>query len=51
MSKTATRELPADVRARLDLRSSGAAGKHGDRRTRRLRTRDSQKRAALRDWR
>lgn len=51
MSKPATRELPANVRARLDLRSSGAAGKHGDRRTRRLRDRSSQKRAALKEWR
>lgn len=44
-------EVPANVRARLELRRSGAAGKHGDRRTKRLRTRSAQKRAALKDWR
>lgn len=32
-----------------DLRSSNAAGVHGDRRTKRLRDRGSRKRAALRD--
>lgn len=31
------------------LRRSGAAGKHGDRRTKRLRTRAARKAAALRD--
>jgi len=33
-----------------DLRRSGAAGKHGDRRTKRNRTRGAQKRSAMRDW-
>lgn len=42
-------ELPANVKARLELRRSGAAGKHGDRRTKRLRDRASQKRFAIAD--
>ena len=33
-----------------ELRRSHAAGKHGDRRTKRVRTRAAKKRAALRDW-
>jgi hypothetical protein len=33
-----------------ELRRSGAAGKHGDRRTKRNRTRGAQKRSAMRDW-
>lgn len=32
-----------------ELRRSGAAGKHGDRRLKRLRARGAQKRAALRE--
>jgi len=40
-------EVPASVKARLELRRSGAAGKHGDRRTKRLRDRSSQKRFAI----
>jgi len=32
-----------------ELRRSGAAGKHGDRRTKRLRDRGAQKRAAIKD--
>ena len=48
---TATRELPADVRRRLDIRFSGAAGKHGDRRTRRLRDRSAQNRHAISEQR
>lgn len=43
--------VPGQVRARLDLRSSGAAGKHGDRRLKRLRDRGAQKRFAIRDQR
>lgn len=34
-----------------ELRRSGAAGKHGDRRAKRLKTRDSQKRAAFSEYR
>lgn len=33
-----------------DLRRSGAAGTHADRRTKRLKTRAAQKRAATREW-
>lgn len=44
-------EVPANVRARLELRRSGAAGKHGDRRTKRLRDRSSQKRFAISEQR
>lgn len=40
-------DVPAQVRARLELRRSGAAGKHGDRRTKRMRDRSSQKRFAI----
>jgi hypothetical protein len=32
-----------------ELRRSGAAGTHGDRRTKRVRTRDAQRRTAIRD--
>ena len=39
------------VRARQERRRSGAAGKHADRRTKRKRTRNAQKRAALADYR
>lgn len=37
------------VLAVQERRRSGAAGKHGDRRTKRLRTRSAQKRAAIRE--
>ena len=37
------------VRATQERRRSGAAGIHADRRTRKLRTRSAQKRAAMRD--
>lgn len=33
-----------------ELRRSGAAGKHGDRRTKRLKTRGARKSAALKEW-
>lgn len=33
-----------------NLRRSGAAGKHGDRRTKRVKTRATQKARAMRDW-
>jgi hypothetical protein len=33
-----------------ELRRSGAAGKHGDRRLKRQRTRSSKKARAMRDW-
>jgi|PlaIllAssembly_1097288.scaffolds.fasta_scaffold04487_3 hypothetical protein len=36
--------------AAIARRQSGAAGQHGDRRSKRLRTRSAQKRAALKDW-
>ena len=41
---------PAQLKARLERRKSGAAGTHGDRRTKRNRTRAAQKSRALRDW-
>ena len=44
-----TKDVPYQVRARLALRASGAAGEHGDRRLKRLRDRGSQKRFALND--
>lgn len=44
-------QVPVHVRARLELRRSGAAGKHGDRRTKRLRDRSSQKRFAISEQR
>lgn len=43
---TANPELARAMRA---LRSSGAAGTHGDRRTKRLRDRGARRRAAIRD--
>lgn len=43
----AMKTLPDRVRATLDLRRSGAAGKHGDRRTKRNRDRSSQNRRAI----
>lgn len=33
-----------------NLRRSGAAGKHGDRRTKRVKTRAAHKARAMRDW-
>lgn len=36
--------------AAIARRQSGAAGQHGDRRTKRIRTRGASKRAALREW-
>ena len=42
---------PERIRARQELRRSGAAGKHQDRRTKRQRTRAARKDAALREWR
>lgn len=38
------------LRAMLGKRSSGAAGKHADRRDRRARTRGAAKQRAMRDW-
>jgi hypothetical protein len=40
---------PEQLRARNELRRSGAAGTHRDRRDRRVRTRQAQKARALRD--
>jgi hypothetical protein len=39
----------ARVTATLELRRSGASGKHGDRRLKRLKTRAASKRAAIRE--
>lgn len=39
--------LPERVRAVIELRRSGAAGKHGDRRTKRRRDRSTQRRRAI----
>lgn len=49
MSKTNQREVPASVIKMQGLRGSGAAGIHGDRRTRRLRNRGAIRRAAIRE--
>lgn len=46
-----TKNSPDQLRERLELRRSGAAGKHADRRTRRTRTRAAAKARALRDER
>lgn len=43
--------LPERVRADVDRRRSAAAGKHGDRRTKRNRDRSSQRRRAIADAR
>lgn len=40
----------AQIRATQELRRSGASGKHGDRRTKRLRTRAAQKRANIKEY-
>lgn len=39
-----------EVRRMQELRRSGAAGKHADRRTKRSRTRRAQRERAMRDW-
>jgi hypothetical protein len=39
-----------EVRRMQELRRSGAAGTHGDRRTKRARTRGAIKRNALKEW-
>lgn len=44
---TKTVALPDRVRAAIELRRSGAAGKHGDRRTKRNRDRSSKRRNAI----
>ena len=36
--------------AMVELRRSGAAGKHADKRTKRMKTRAARKSAALREW-
>jgi hypothetical protein len=41
---------PEEVRAHAERRRSGAAGKHADRRTKRTRTRATQRSAALQGW-
>lgn len=41
---------PERAAAVQELRRSGASGKHADRRTKRLRTRDAQKRNAMKEW-
>ena len=43
--------LPEHVAAREAWLASGAAGKHADRRTKRVKTRAAAKDRALRDWR
>ena len=43
------KDTPERVRATQDLRKSNAAGTHGDKRTKRLRTRSAITRKALRD--
>jgi len=43
--------LPEHVAAREAWLASGAAGKHADRRTRRVKTRAAAKDRAMRDWR
>lgn len=55
MARTFAHEFRAtddQIQRRLDRRRSGAAGKHGDRRTKRLRTRSAVRRAAVsqREW-
>jgi hypothetical protein len=44
------RMTPEQVQATQELRRSGAAGKHADRRTKRTRTRAAQRRQSLKDW-
>lgn len=51
MNATITAASPEQLRARLELRRSGAAGMHKDRRTRRNRDRASQRRNAISDSR
>src|SRR4051794_1428731 len=46
---TAKRDLDERTRAMIARRSSGAAGKHGDRRTKRTRTRAAQRTRALKE--
>lgn len=48
--KNRTGANPAFALAMQELRRSSAAGTHGDRRTKRLRDRGAQKRAALREY-
>jgi hypothetical protein len=43
------KKLPDRVRAAVERARSGAAGKHGDRRTKRNRDRSSQNRRAIQD--
>jgi hypothetical protein len=43
------REVPARVRRTQGLRESGAAGIHGDRRTKRRRARAAQRQAAIKE--
>jgi hypothetical protein len=49
MGSTKERELPTSVIKMQGIRGSGAAGTHGDRRTRRLRDRGAKNRAAIRE--
>jgi hypothetical protein len=44
------RMTPEQVQAMQELRRSGAAGKHVDRRLKRQRTRAALRRAAVKDW-
>lgn len=46
----ASKNHPDQLRARLELRRSGAAGSHKDRRDRRVRTRSAAKARAMRDF-
>lgn len=49
MHVTSTAATAEQLRARQELRRSGAAGKHADKRSRRARTRNAAKTRALRD--
>jgi hypothetical protein len=44
------RMTPEALRATQERRRSGAAGKHADRRDKRVRTRSAAKRRALKEW-
>jgi hypothetical protein len=50
MSRIASKNTPEQYRERMELRRSGAAGKHADRRDRRVRTRSASKARSLREF-
>ena len=50
MTRMSTKNSAEQLRQRLELRRSGGAGRHADKRDRRLRTRQASKARDFKEW-